>query len=176
MAIQCSHDRDTGTIEVVLSFKRDELLYDIRNAAYVEGSVLESDNNHVRHTIQDVGEEGNVDRITRVMSLAVAKCKETLYAYTKQDVYLSELDDELQEPGVYGIVMKVPEGFSQTTLFLLEQLIHEYIVCSALADWLSITYPAKADAWAIKANDAETEIRCNLLTRRGYTRRSLRPF
>lgn len=165
-----------GTLNAVLGFKRDQLLYDIKNYAYIEGSVMDTESNHNRHMVQDVGEEGNVDRVTRVLNLTVAKCKELLYPYTRNELHRTELNDTLREPKVYGIVLSVPSDFSQTTLYLLENLIHEYLVCKALSDWLSITNPAKAQVWEAKAEDAQSEIRMNLHARIARTRRRLHPF
>lgn len=174
--MSCFLDNENGTRGVVLTFSRDQLLYDIKNYAYIEGSVMETGSNHQRHTVQDVGEEGNVDRVTRVLDLTVAKCKEMLYPYTKHDIHREELDDKLRAPEAYGIVLRVPVNFSQTTVNLLEKLIHEYLVCEAVADWLSITHPSKAEIWKSKAADAESEIRVNLNTRITRTRRGLHPF
>ena len=165
-----------GTLTAVLGFKRDQLLYDIKNYAYIEGSVMDTESNHNRHMVQDVGEEGNVDRVTRVLNLTVAKCRELLYPYTKNELHRTELNDNLREPPVYGIVLSVPHDFSQTTLYMLENLIHEYLVCKAVSDWLSITNPAKAQIWEAKAKSAESEIRINLHARMARTRRRMHPF
>ncbi|WP_290302523.1 hypothetical protein [Muribaculum intestinale] len=174
--MSCFLEEKDGSLNAVLGFKRDQLLYDIKNYAYIEGSVMDTESNHNRHMVQDVGEEGNVDRVTRVLNLTVAKCRELLYPYTKNELHRTELNDTLREPKVYGIVLSVPTDFSQTTLYLLENLIHEYLVCKAVSDWLSITNPAKAQVWEAKAEDAESEIRANLHARIARTRRRLRPF
>ncbi|RXE71582.1 hypothetical protein ED352_04560 [Muribaculaceae bacterium Isolate-002 (NCI)] len=174
--MSCFLDDDNGTRVAVLMFKREELLYDIKNYAFIEGSVMDTESNHNRHMVQDVGETGNVDRVTRVLDLRVAKCKEFLYPYTKREIRRSVLDDKLREPGVYGIVLKVPATYSQTTLQLLEKLIHEYLVCEAVADWMSITNTAKAEIWKAKASEAESEIRVNVSTRMSRKRRRLAPF
>lgn len=174
--MSCFLEEKEGSLNAVLGFKRDQLLYDIKNYAYIEGSVMETGSSHNRHTVQDVGEEGNVDRVTRVLNLTVSKCKELLYPYTKNDLHNTELNDILREPDTYGIVLKVPTGFSQTTLYLLENLIHEYLVCKAVADWMSITNQAKAQTWELKAEEAENEIRINLHNRIARTRRRLHPF
>lgn len=174
--MSCFLEEKDGTLIAVLGFKRDQLLYDIKNYAYIEGSVMDTESNHNRHMVQDVGEEGNVDRVTRVLNLTVAKCRELLYPYTKNELHRTELNDTLREPKVYGIVLSVPTDFSQTTLYLLENLIHEYLVCKAVSDWLSITNPAKAQVWEAKAEDAESEIRANLHARIARTRRQLNPF
>lgn len=174
--MSCYLDEQGGTVEAVLSFKRDQLLYDIANYAYIEGHVMETDNTHQRHTVQDVGEDGNVDRVTRVLDLNVAKCREMLYPLIKHEIHRHELDDMLKETPAYGMVLNLPHGFSQTTLNLLERLIHEYLVCKSVADWMSITNPAKAPTWETKAQDAESEIRTCLHARIARVRRRCHPF
>lgn len=174
--MSCFLEKEQGRLIAVLGFKRDQLLYDIKNCAYIEGHIMETDNEHQRHTVQDVGEEGNVDRITRVLDLAVAQCREMLYPYIKHHIHRPELNDVLKEKSVYGMVLSVPHGFSQTTLNLLEQLIHEYLVAKAVADWMSITNPAKAETWAIKAREAEHEIRMSLHARIAKVRIRMHPF
>lgn len=174
--MSCELEKKEGTLRAVLRFKRDQLLYDIRNYAYIEGSVMETDNSHNRHTVQDVGEEGNVDRVTRVLDLAVARCREMLYPYVKREIDRPELDDRLREAKVYGIVLELPADFSQTTLTLLERLVHEYLVCKAVSDWMSITNPAKAQTWELKAEEAAGEMRLSLASRMRRIRRGLHPF
>lgn len=169
--MSCILEEKAGRINVLLQFKRDELLYDIKNYAYIEGHIMPSETQEqVRHTIQDIGEEGNVDRITRLLNLGVSKCKEIMYPYTKREIYKDILDDTLREPPVYGIVLDLPDGFSQTTVFLLEKLVHEYLVCYAVADWLSITNGSKAEVWLAKADEAESSIRTALNSRRNKVR------
>lgn len=174
--MSCYLNEESGTVEAVLSFKRDQLLYDIENYAYIEGHVMETENAHQRHTVQDVGEEGNVDRVVRVLDLAMARCREALYPYVKHEIHRPELNDDLTETPVYGIVMAIPQNFSQTTLNLLERLIHEYLVCQSVADWMSITNPAKAETWAVKAQEAESEMRTCLHSRIARVRRRCHPF
>lgn len=175
MGCEFDYSDDNG-VHALLSFKRENLLYDIRNNAYIEGSVLETENHHGRHMVQDVGEEGNVDRVTRVLDLCVARCREMLYAYTKHEVRERVMHDDLRESPVYGILLSLPSGVSQTTLKLLEKLVHEYLVCSAVADWLGITNPAKAELWSMRASSASDEIGSLLMSRRSGMRRPLHPF
>lgn len=172
----CFLENENGTQVALLMFKRDQLLYDVKNYAYIEGSVMDTESNHNRHMVEDVGEVGNVDRVTRVFDLCIAKCKELLYPYTKHNISMSALDDKLSERGVYGIVMKVPLDYSQTTLNLQEKLIHEFLVCEAVADWMSITNPAKAETWKVKASAAEGKIKESLNSRMMRRRRRLAPF
>lgn len=74
------------TKTVKLLFKRSELLYDIKNYAYVEGDVMQVKTEHDRHQVQDIGETGNIDRVTKVLDLAYAESVEALFPYSKQEV------------------------------------------------------------------------------------------
>ena len=174
--MSCFLKEEPGQIIAVLSFKRDELLYDIENYAFIEGSIMRTESAHERHMVQDVGQEGNVDRVIRVIGLYVAKCREILYAFTKSKIHRPWLDDVLRDPKVYGIVLSLPEGFSQTTLSLLEKLIHEYIVCGAVADWLSITDREKSELWWQKSMEAKGEIESHMGRRMTRVRRRMHPF
>lgn len=175
--MSCFLESESDKTVAILIFKREQLLYDIKNYSYIEGHIMDTDNDHVRHTVQDVGEEGNVDRVTRVLSLGIARCREALYPYTKHEIIRTALDDVLREPDTYGIVLKLPKGFSQTTLKLLEKVIHEYLVCCVVADWMSITNPAKAQTWALKMEEMGMEMRKCLNARMGRkTRIKLNPF
>lgn len=157
-------------LNVTLAFKREQLLYDIKNYAYVESHVMPPDAEHAKHMVADVGEEGNVDRVTRVLDLGVSMCRELLYPWAKKDIGKTEYDDTLQEREQYQIEMNVPSTMSQTTLTLVERQIHEYLVCRGVADWLSITNPAKSETWLAKAAEAESEIRVAIHSRMQRTR------
>lgn len=168
--MSCCVEKEGSTLKVKLTFGREQLLYDIKNYAYVESHVLPPDAEHARHMVADVGEEGNVDRVTRVLDLGVAMCREMLYPWAKKDIGKTELDDTLTEREQYVIVMNVPSTMSQTTLTLLERQIHEYLVCRGVADWLSITNPQKSETWLAKAAEAESEIRVAIHSRMKRTR------
>lgn len=131
---------------------------------------------HERHTVQDIGEAGNIDRVTRILDLALSECSEWLYPFTKRRIYRECLDDRLTEKKVYSIFMRVPKDFSQTTLNAIENLVHEYLVCSALADWLSIANPKKASVWKEKMEELKTAIKNKPRLRRNRLRISQHPF
>lgn len=163
-----------------LTFYRSELLYDVKNIAWVEGDVITTDDEHDRHEIMDIGEDGNVDRVTRVMDLALAHCRELLFPYSRTNVdETEERDDELEEPEAYTIELRVPDDFSKSTLTYLEKLIHEYLVYRVLMDWMSITNlknPNSAANWASKLKDLEDEIESTLNARIHRVRRTQTSF
>lgn len=161
-----------------MTFKRVELIYDASNYSYVEADIMPEGDECRRHQVFDIGQEGNVDRVTRVLNTAHTECVEMLYPYTKEEIPDGQeaLDDVLKEPDVYKIAMTVPEDFSLTTLRMLEQLIHEYLVCRVLADWMSITNPESEANWEKKFTALRNKIRTALVSRTRKVRRKLKPF
>ncbi len=168
--MSCCVVNEGSTLKVTLTFLRAQLLYDIKNYAYVESHVMAPDTEHAKHMVADVGEEGNVDRMTRVLDLGVSMCREMLYPWAKREIGTTAYDDTLKEREQYVIEMNVPTTMSQTTLTLVERLVHEYLVCRGVADWLSITNPEKSETWLAKAAEAESEIRVAIHSRMERTR------
>ena len=168
------------TKTVTLTFYREQLLYDIKNLAYVEGDVLPDEAQHSKHQVQDIGEDGNIDRVTRMLDLALAHCVEVLYPFSKADVESGlVLNDNLTETATYTVTLLVPDDFSDTTAKYLEQLIHNLLVYYVLADWMSIANvanPNSAANWAAKAQDTEDEIKGKLNARTGRVRKFQSPF
>lgn len=182
--IGCSEDcfnndaSDSGaTKNVTLTFHREQLLYDIKNYAYIEGHVWGEENQHARHTLVEIGEEGNVDRVNRILGTVHATAVEMLYPYTKQvPVDNEEICDRMWTPDDYKIIMAIPATMSRTTLHLLSKLIHEFMVARVIYDWLSITHPEAAHNWLEKAWEAQEEINSIKNSRTGALRRPSHPF
>ena len=71
---------------VTLTFKRAELLYDASNYSFVEADIMPQDEEHTKHQVFDIAQDGNVDRVTRVLNLAHSECVELLFPYAKEDI------------------------------------------------------------------------------------------
>ncbi len=170
--------RKQETKDVTLTFKRAELLYDASNYSYVLAEHIPEGDECRRHQVMDICQEGNVDRVTRVLNMAHAECVEMLYPYTKSEIPDGEcsMDDILSEPDVYEIKLTLAETFSLSTVRLLESLIHEYLVCRVLADWMSITEANAEATWEKKFMALREKIRTSLMSRTGKVRRKLKPF
>lgn len=167
---------DSEKQEALLLFRREQLLYDIRNIAFVEGDTMADDKYHLRHIVQDIGEEGNIDRVTRVLDLAHSECVELLFPFTKRRVIHDCLDDRLIDKKLYSIFMAIPIDFSQTTLNALEKLVHEYLVCRVIADWLDFTDAKKSAVWKEKIEGLKTAIKSKVRMSRKRTRIRNHPF
>lgn len=165
------------TKSITLTFDRKNLLYDIENYAYVEGDIMPTDNENTRHQVIDIGQDGNIDRVTRVLDLAYAECVEFMYPYTKIPCENEGWQDNgLRETSVYIIEILVDEDFSQTSINLISKLVHEYMVCRVLGDWLRITNPSNKSDWDGRADDIKEKIRIRLHARCGRVRRTQTPF
>lgn len=174
----CNKCQEERKKHVTLTFRRAELIYDASNYSFVEADIIPADDEHKRHQVSDIGEEGNVDRVTRVLNTAHTECVEMLYPYTKEEIpdTLEALDDKLTEPEVYQIDLSLPYGFSMTTVRLMENIIHEYLVCRVVADWMSITNPDSEENWEKKFISLRDKLKSALLSRRSKIRRRLSPF
>ena len=169
---------ENQTREALLTFLRPELLLDIAGLAYVEGDMIaDGENPHDSHQLQDIVEDGNIERVTRVLDLTFAEIVEMLYPFTKtqmEDDYRP--NDIYHEQEAYRLKMAVPATMSKTSVDYLEKLIHELLVCRVMADWCSITKPSVADNWVAKAEDLKKNIISTLAHRGLRVRRPLTPF
>lgn len=171
----CGEASDSHTI-VRLNFLRSELLYDIKNYAYIEAHVMGEEKQHAQHVLADIGESGNVDRVSRVLAVVHAAVIEMLYPYTKRPLADEELSDSLFEPDNYPVTLRVPSTMSRTTVRLLSRLIHEYMVYCVLADWLSVANPDASLNWSVKAESVKKEIEEVKNLRRGVLTRKTHPW
>lgn len=147
-------------------------MYDIGNYSYVEADVVHEENDHGIHQLFDVTQDGNVDLVTRVLNLAHRECVEMLYPYTKTDTTDgAHLDDTLESPEVYIVEMSLPEQFSHTTVKLIKQLIHKYMVCRVMSEWVGITKRSSADYWFGLVEQTKDRLKTALTNRSGRLRR-----
>lgn len=153
-------------------FLRNELLYDIENYTFVTGDLMPAENEHLKHQVFDVAQDGNEDLATRVLNLAHAECVESLYPYTRTPcIQDEELDDKLVVPERYEIELALPNQFSRTTVLLLREFIHDYFVCRVLVEWLGITDPTAQPFWKERLEELKVRMKRALLSRRKPLRR-----
>lgn len=164
-------------VKTTLVFLREELLLDIENYTFVTGDIMPVEDEHLKHQVFDVAQDGNEELATRVLNLAHAECVESLYPYTKTPcIQDEELDDKLVVPEQYEIEMALPEKFSRTTVLLLKELIHDYFVCRVLVEWLGITCPTAQPFWKERLESLMAKIKHALLGRRKPLRRGQSMF
>lgn len=147
--MNCQNNKDKIAKNVTLSFHREQLLYDIKNIGYIEGDTLGEEEQHSKHVIQDIGEEGNVDQVTRILDLIFDECVEILRPFTSREIEEVDMDNTFVETQVYSVALKLPE-YSQTSVNLISRLIHEMMVAGVLAKWLGIANPKAAEKYAME--------------------------
>lgn len=162
---------------VHIALLRSELLYDIGSMFYVEGDLAERDTGTEHHQVIDgiVGE--NVNRIIRMLNLCQTKLVELLYPFVKSENEQIELrDNTLTSDYSYCFSLTIPDGFAESSVNRLNELMHQYMVCYAVADWLSITKAGAEAKWNEKCAYLEQEMRSTINRRMKRVRRSLTPW
>lgn len=148
--------------KVMIEMIKDELVFDIKNTAYsfADSQRTPDVDEHTLHQVFDVAEDGNRDKLARILDSAVEDCRELLYRFTKVEMLGGGFDSNEWEECVgapcnhehaYYLAMRMPQGFSKTSVHTMTVYIHDYIVNQALYEWLMIVYPSGADRfWALK--------------------------
>lgn len=166
------------SVKVDLQLYVSELMYDINNYAYIEGGIMKPQDEHDRHMVTDIGQDGNVDRVKRMFDIAYAECVEFLFPYTKEEagenILLTNVKDD--PSAAYRIRMVLPWAISKTTIDLLKKQLHEYMVCRVLADWFGITHMGIRNMWLERMEDAKAGMRKILYKRRTRVRLGQSPF
>ena len=178
--MSCCKNTRLPTRTVKLVFKREQLLYDIGNYAFVEGDIMPVKEEHERHQVMDVAQEGNIDLATRILNLAHSEVVEALYPYTKEPIVDEEIfDDNLEEPDEYEINITVPQTYSRTSVKYLRWLIHEYLVYRVLYEWMSLTNlanPLSKQNWEAKIESIKSKMKSAIRGRGKPLRISQHPF
>lgn len=170
------------SVKVNFSIKSEALIYDIENTSFVVGNVISDDEQPMKHQLIDVAQEGNIDILLRALDLAYSECQNFLFPYVKTTASDVDLGDNMLEDEDEGKVrefafeLQVPSSFSHTTAIYVKKLVHEYMKCRALAEWMSLAYPQAQPSWEIKAEDAKSKLREVLNFRCGKVRRKMHPF
>ena len=169
--------KDNRNKSVTLTFLRSELVYDCENYSFVEGDIMGDDQQHAKHQVFDIAQDGNVDRVTRVLNLCFAHCVELLYPFSKENVVDGmTTTDRLVAHDKYELKLMVPDDFSSTTIRYLTKLIHELMVCCVMQDWMSITKPSSKNTWQEKIDGLEKQVAASVKERTGRVRRPMNPF
>lgn len=164
--------------KATIKYKVSEIIYDVNNLAWIEGDIMSDDEGHKKHQLVDITQQGNIDRVKRVLDMAFAEIVEMLYPHTKAEIKEDDLmlDNIPEEVDSYILELHLPSNYSITTLNLLKNYIHEYLVMRVLQDWLLIVYPDKAVKYDAKLEFVNNKIKNTTLSRMMPVRRKLKPF
>ena len=156
--------------KVMLELLKSELVYDIKNTAYIYADSISSsiEDHHLIHNIYDVAEVWNRDKLARILDSVVEDCNEMLYRFTKIEMTGGGFDSNeweecigspTNEEEAYYLAMRMPRGFSKTSIHTMTVYVHDYIVNQALYEWLMLVYPNGADRFWALADEKKKKIK-----------------
>lgn len=138
-----------------ISYKRKELLNEIANIAYVLADV-EQDTMpaHTLHQTFDVCEEENVARVYSLLALAYAEVTAVL-APVILPLPVSIIYKYVEKMDSYHL--RIKDGrLSTSSLLRIKETVREYMIARALAGWLAVTLPGKADYWTLRGDSLKS--------------------
>lgn len=171
----------------MIELLKEELVHDIKNTAFTFADSIPTDdaNPKVLHNVFDVGEEGNRERLARILDSAVEDCREMLYKFCKLEMTCGGFDSNEWEECIgspcnkeiaYYLAMRMPNGYSKTSVHTLTVYIHDYIVYRSLYEWLMIVYTDGAENFLVLAEDKKQKIKDATNRTAGRSRIRLHPF
>ena len=135
---------------ITLSMK--ELLYDVRNKAYVAGqSMATGENIEAVYNMQAVDDEGNADRIARSISDALSRLKTSFSEYIADEDGREAGNVQETSGQNISLTLLVPSNYCFAAREDAARSMHGYIVACALSEWFSLTNKAEAASYTEQA-------------------------
>lgn len=133
-----------------------EVMDDVRAAAFLESELHPELDRHRRHEMADICERDNVERVWRVLGVAVAEVRVALIRILESEKALLPVN-LLQRPAAWRFRFQFP--IPKTIMIFLREKIHEYLVAAAMADRTATIIPAASAIWQRRMEDAISELR-----------------
>ena len=176
-----------------------EILYDIRNKAFLTGRSRETADNQAQISWSQLSsDEPEMGQIMRSVesALAVVQTKMAPYLgeitrerilrehhppcmpHPEELIELSAEDDVLMPSKENAITLKLlmPDNYNQAFVPALSSSIHNFIVAAVLGEWFVISHPNEAKAYLQWAEGESANIKACLEKRIKPIRRRLYPF
>lgn len=176
-----------------------EILYDIRNKAFLTGRSRETADNQAQISWSQLsGDEPEMGQIMRSVESALAVVQTKLAPYLEEItrerilrehhppcmphpeelIELPAEDDVLMRFEDNAITMKLlmPDNYNQAFVPVLSSSIHNFIVAAVLGEWFVISHPNEAKAYLQWAEGESANIKACLEKRIKPLRRRLHPF
>lgn len=173
--------------KVMVELVKKELIYDIKNTAFIFADSYSNPNVDAKQlkNVFDVSEEGNMDKLARILDSAVEDCREMLFRFTKMEMLGGGFDSDewaecigspANEEENYYLAMRMPQGFSKTSVHTMTVYIHDYIVNQCMYEWLMVVFPDGADRFWALAEDKKQKIQAASNRSANRPRIALHPF
>ena len=139
-----------------LCINSNEVIADIRSAAWLEQDLHPQLDRHRRHQMADICETGNDDRVWRRLGLCVAEIRREAVRILRQEKD-SESSNDLMCPVAWTFRFLFP--LPASSVGFMKEKIHEYLVASVMADRTEVIIPTASPVWRERAVAALAEIR-----------------
>ena len=139
-----------------IDIKSDEVLQDVRSAAWLEAELHPELDRHRRHEMADICENGNIERIWRVLGTATAEIRVALHKLLAPQGTVATVND-LECPDCWHFPLLTP--LPKSSAIYIKEKIHEYLVAAVMADRTAVIIPAAADVWQERADNALAALR-----------------
>ena len=173
-----------------------EILYDIRNKAFLTGRSRETADNQAQISWSQLsGDKPEMGQIMRSVESALAVVQTKLAPYLEEitrerilrkhhppcmphpeePIELSAEDDVLMPSEENAITLKLlmPDNYNQAFVPVLSSSIHNFIVAAVLGEWFVISHPNEAKAYLQWAEGESANIKACLEKRIKPIRRRL---
>lgn len=172
------HGHTRYSVDIVLY--ANDLYADIANRLTLTADSMEAQTEGADlHTAKDAMDDGNKDTIDNLVARHVFDCINLLYPYSKTPIKRCRHNRESEnEAEAYVIHLTFEHPRSETSIQLLQRLIHDYIVYKCYAEWLEMTLPAANTytIWEKKAEDTRQRIASVLVLPYESKKLRVRPY
>lgn len=139
-----------------LCIRSDEVIADIRSAAWLEQELHPELDRHRRHQMADICEPDNVERVWRVLGIAIAEIRLVLLKILQpRDDLLPA--NELERPSEWRFAFRF--RIAPDVMEFLKEKIHEYLVAMVMADRAAVIIPQCADIWHDRTTETLSALR-----------------
>ncbi len=135
--------------------KSEEVIADVRSAAWLESELHPDLDKHRRHQMADICETDNVEQVWRVLGIAVAEVRLALQRIMESPTGLSQAN-ELDRRQEWNFTFKF--SLSPVVQSFLKEKVHEYLVASVMADRTAVIIPQCSRIWQERAEEARSEL------------------
>ena len=133
-----------------MKLKKKALLYDIANMAFTIADCGDPAN-HSLHRVRDICQDGNIDRVARVLGLAYSNILSALLPLLETPPKLDPNRDNSASPHDYYIYFRKRGNLrfllTKERELKIKETAHEFMVSKVMYDWLGIVLPMAADVW-----------------------------
>lgn len=150
------------TTRVSIRLKTDNLLYDIAQAGFLSAEAVAlrlQDNQHVKHRMKDIAEDGNVDVVIRELDNAYTHsllCLSQFMPSSQREKEITMTDDYNDYRESYDYTIFINYEHARFLAERLTSLLHDYLVSSAICRYISVVADTSHSSELYKQREEDT--------------------